>query len=117
MNTTTDAEVAPSDPAAERLYSWTTTGGEIHSNGKTATYVAPEKAGIYTITFKVCNRAVTRAKSIQVKVKDASETNKPAPTEPADTDGETQPETTAGETNPEPLTRRASLNQVELKHH
>lgn len=52
----------------ELLYNWTAEAGEIHNNGRYATYVAPEKAGAYTIKFEVCNGAITVSDAKVVRV-------------------------------------------------
>ena len=49
-------------------YTWTTTGGEIIVNTTSVTYIAPNKAGTYTIRLRVTDGTLSVTKEIAVEV-------------------------------------------------
>ncbi len=49
-------------------YTWTTTGGEIIGNTASVTYVAPDKAGTYTISIRVTDGTLSVTEKIAVEV-------------------------------------------------
>ena len=53
---------------AELQYTWTVKTGTIYDNGRYATYVAPEKAGIDVIRSDVSNGVITVSDAISVTV-------------------------------------------------
>lgn len=73
------AELEYSGDDSELRYNWTTKYGEIYNNGQHATYVAPEKAGTYTIKFEVCNGAKTVSDAVSVTVIDPDITGQEMP--------------------------------------
>ena len=50
------------------LYEWTANGGTIGGSGSVATYIAPETPGIYFITLRVSDGAVSDEKTVQINV-------------------------------------------------
>lgn len=89
------AELEYSGNDEELQYNWDVDEGKIYNNGQYATYVAPEKAGIYVIEFEVSNGVIMAADAISVKVGD------PNATKETDAKPETTPETKASN-NSEP---------------
>jgi len=72
--TTIEASVVYSGDATVLMYTWSTTGGKIRGSGNKVVFVAPETPGIYAISVKVTDGAISSGKTIEIRVTQQSAT-------------------------------------------
>ena len=56
------------------MYTWTTTGGKIRGTGNSVTYEAPTTPGLYTISVKVTDGAISSGNTIEIRITQQSST-------------------------------------------
>ena len=72
--TTVTASVTYSGDATVLMYTWTATGGKIRGNGSSVVYEAPSTPGVYSISVKVTDGAISSGKTIEIRVTQESAT-------------------------------------------
>jgi hypothetical protein len=72
--TTIEATVVYTGDTTVLMYTWSATGGAIRGTGNSVTYQAPTTPGVYSISVKVTDGAVSSGKTIEVRVAQSSST-------------------------------------------
>lgn len=66
--TTIEATVFYTGDPTVLMYTWSTTGGTIRGTGSKVTYQAPNTPGVYSISVKVTDGAISSGKTIELRV-------------------------------------------------
>lgn len=68
QTTTLEAFVSYSGDETVLMYEWSADAGTIGGSGNTATYIAPNSPGTYSITLRISDGAISDERSIQIGV-------------------------------------------------
>jgi hypothetical protein len=70
--TTIEASVDYSGDITVLMYTWSATGGKIRGSGNRVTYEAPNTPGIYSISVKVTDGAISSGNTIEITVRQSN---------------------------------------------
>jgi len=72
--TTIEASVDYSGDITVLMYTWTATGGKVTGSSNRVTYEAPNTSGLYSISVKVTDGAISSGNTIEIRVAQQSST-------------------------------------------